>query len=143
MFRISYLISASLAGLLAAASAPALGQSATSAPPHLIVVKLVQKGGPMPYAFDPLQVTVQRGDTIRFLNDVAVMHNVHFKAHPSDAKIGTAAIGPYMTDRGQKYEVVIDSRFTDGTYSFVCDPHEAIGMHGTLTVKGNAGVVKK
>lgn len=135
MFRSSSLIGASLAGLLAVA-APASGQSAAPVP-HLVVVTLVQRPGAMPYAFDPLTVTVQRGDTVRFINGVAVMHNVHFKGHPRDAKLGSVAVGPYLTTKGQTYDVIIDDRFPDGKYEFVCDPHEMIGMHGTLTVRGS------
>lgn len=136
MFRSASLLCVSLASTLTFA-APASGQGA-AAPPHLVVVKLVQRPGAMPYAFDPLTITVQRGDTVRFINDVAVMHNVHFKGHPSGAKLGSVAVGPYLTTKGQTYDVIIDDRFPDGKYEFVCDPHEMIGMHGTLTVRGSA-----
>lgn len=42
------------------------------------------------------------------------------------------------TAKGQTYDVVIDARFTDGKYDFVCDPHEALGMHGILTIDERA-----
>ena len=51
------------------------------------------------------------------------------------AKLGAAATGPYLTAKGQTYDLVIDARFTEGRYEFVCEPHEAIGMKGTLVVK--------
>lgn len=92
----------------------------------------------MPYAFEPSNVAAQRGDTVRFVEDAGVMHNVHFKTHPRDSKLGGIATGPYLTAKGQTYDVIIDQRFTDGAYTFVCDPHELLGMHGTLTVQGNA-----
>jgi len=132
-----YMIAASLAGIFAL-STPALGQSAASAKPHTIVVKLVVKGGSMPYAFEPSNVAAQRGDTVRFVEEAGVMHNVHFKTYPRDSKLGSITTGPYLTAKGQTYDVIIDKRFTDGTYTFVCDPHELLGMHGTLTVDGNA-----
>jgi len=64
------------------------------------------------------------------------MHNVRFKTHPKGAKLGAAAIGRYLTSKGQTYTIVVDSRFGDGKYELVCEPHEAIGMHGFLTVRG-------
>ena len=92
----------------------------------------------MPYAFEPSTITAKRGNTIRFVEAASVMHNVHFKTHPRDAKIGGVTTGPYLTTEGQTYDIVIDKRFTDGVYTFVCDPHEMVGMRGTLTVHGSA-----
>jgi plastocyanin len=134
MSRTSYLLAASLVGLFVFA-APSFAQEGESHGPHAIVVKLVQRGGSMPFAFEPASVTAQHGDTVRFVEDAGVMHNVHFKTHPSGAKLGSITSGPYLTAKGQTYNVVIDARFTDGTYQFVCDPHDMLGMHGTLTVK--------
>jgi hypothetical protein len=33
----------------------------------------------------------------------------------------------------------MDQRFADGAYAFVCDPHEGVGMQGTLTVGALGG----
>lgn len=130
------LLTASMIGLATlSAAAFAQTQKSISQGPHTIVVKLVQKGGSMPYGFEPSNITAERGDTIRFVEDAGVMHNVHFKTHPNGAKLGSATSGPYLTNKGQTYDVVVDTRFTPGTYQFVCDPHEMIGMHGVLTVK--------
>ena len=124
------------------ASAPLVAgttQAQGSARPvgHLVVVKMVDRGGSTPYAFEPARVAVQPGDTLRFLEDAAVVHNVRFKDHPSAAHLGSAGTGPYLTAKGQTYDLVIDGRFASGTYTFVCDPHEAMGMRGTLTVGTN------
>ena len=108
--------------------------TAAVAGPHTITVKLVLVAGSKPFAFEPSAFTAQRGDTLRFVEAAAAMHNVHFKTHPRGAKLGDAAMSPYLTALGQSYSIVIDGRFTDGTYEIVCDPHEAIGMHAFLTV---------
>ena len=102
---------------------------------HVVVVKLVEKGGRVPYAFEPANVSVQHGDTLRFMEDAGAMHNVRFKTHPAGAKLGAASVGPYLTARGQTYDLVIDARFTDGRYEIVCDPHELLGMRGVVTVE--------
>lgn len=130
------LMTVSLAALLVL-SARANGQNAAAPGPHMLVVKLVEKGGAMPYAFEPAITVAQRGDTLRFIEAAGVMHNVHFTNQAPGAKLGAAATGPYLTTKGQTYDLVIDARFTEGRYEFVCEPHEAIGMKGTLVVKSD------
>lgn len=102
--------------------------------PHTIVVTLVQEGGPKPYAFKPSTFSAERGDTLRFVNGADMMHNVHFIAEARGSHLGAATMGPYLSTKGQVYSVVVDSRFTDGTYKLVCDPHAALGMTATLNV---------
>jgi plastocyanin len=43
--------------------------------------------------------------------------------------------GPYVTQKGQTYELRIDEHFPPGRYEFVCQPHQAFGMKGTLVVQ--------
>jgi plastocyanin len=133
MSRTPYLIAATLASLCLF-SARASGQGPSAEPGHVVVVKLVVKTGGSSFGFEPASVNVEHGDTLRFVEDAGVMHNVHFKSHPSGSRLGGAATGPYLTAKGQTYDLVIDARFTDGRYEFVCDPHEMLGMHGVLTV---------
>ena len=128
---------ACLAGLSTAAKAQGTTASAAApSTPHTIVVKLVEQPGPKPYAFEPATFTARQGDTLKFVQDASVMHNVHFKTEPKGAKLGGAAMSQYLTTKGQAYVLVVDSRFTDGTYEIVCDPHEMVGMHAFLTVTG-------
>ena len=134
MSRMKLLIPASLAAMLAL-STTANAQNAATRRPHTIVVKFVDKGGAIPYAFEPAKAIAQRGDTVRFIENSGVPHNVHFTKQAPGAKLGRAALGPYLTIKGETYDVVLDSRFADGTYEYVCDPHAAIGMKGTLVVK--------
>ncbi len=122
------------AAILAAAFAFAGTASAQAPAVHVVVVKLAEVGGAKPYAFQPATVTVQHGDTVRFIDGSDMMHNVHFTSEPKGAKLGNAESGPYLTAKGQVYSLVIDNRFTPGTYELVCDPHQSVGMHATLTV---------
>ena len=132
MSRSFYRIAASIASLCVV-PATAFGQSAAGAS-HIVVVKLVAKEAAAPYAFEPASVSVQHGDTLRFIEDAAAIHNVRFKTHPAGARLGAASVGPYLTTRGQSYDLVIDARFTDGRYEIVCDPHELLGMRGVINV---------
>jgi plastocyanin len=147
MSRIRFAVLGSLASVLASAT-PLLAQDAahsegTSAPAavsHTVVIKLVERPGAMPFAFEPASVTVHHGDTLRFVQLASTMHNVHFKATPKGARLGGAATSQYLTAKGQAYTLVVDSRFVDGTYEVVCDPHELIGMHAFIAVIGGTDV---
>ena len=141
MSRTHFLLTTACLSIGVAIAMPAGAQSAaTGAPvPHVILVKLVDRSGALPFAFEPANFTAQRGDTLRFVQASAQMHNVHFKTEPKGAKLGGAATSPYLTAKGQSDTVVVDSRFSDGKYEIVCDPHDALGMHGFLTVLGSAG----
>lgn len=133
MSRSSQILITTLAAVVFVAPV-ARSQSTAHAAPHMIVVKLVERGGSVPYAFEPANIEAQRGDTIRFLQAADAPHDVRFTKEPSGAKLGSATTGPYLVARGDKYDLIIDARFTDGVYNFVCDPHEMIGMRGSLTV---------
>jgi plastocyanin len=141
MFRTKILTIASFA-TVAVLAAPAHAQTAAQlarTTPHLIVIKLTETpGAKMPFAFEPATFTAERGDTLQFVQFANTMHNVHFKTEPKGVKLGNDAISPYLTNKGEKYNVVVDSRFADGKYEIVCDPHEMIGMHAFLTVDGSA-----
>lgn len=113
---------------------------------HTIIVKLVDRPDQTPrYGFVPAAFTAERGDTVEFVQAANVMHNVHFLRHPLGANLGRAAVSRYLSAKGQTYDVVIDSRFADGTYEIVCDPHSMMGMHAVLTVDepGTAGSTRR
>ncbi len=128
-----------LAGMAAVPLAGLGAQQAAPVKPHTIEIRLIEQPGAIPFAFEPATFAAERGDTLRFVQAAATMHNVHFKTVPAGAHLGSALSGPYLTTKGQTYIVVVDKRFVDGKYELVCDPHEMIGMHATLTVAGTAG----
>ncbi len=140
MFRAGLLSAGWFAAALAL-GVPAMAQTTTQlgrTKPHLLVIKLVEvPGSKMPFAFEPATFTAERGDTLQFVQFANTMHDVHFKTEPKGARLGAAATSPYLSNMGEKYTVTVDSRFGDGTYEIVCDPHEMIGMHAFLTVKGS------
>lgn len=118
--------------LAVGSSTVASAQATKASGPHVIIVKMVEHGSG--FAFDPSTITAQPGDTVRFVQASAQPHNVSFRKVPSGAKLGAAKVGPYVMASGESYDLVIDGRFVDGTYTFACDPHEPVGMTGTLIV---------
>lgn len=105
----------------------------TNTEPQTVVVRLVDKSS-AEWRFEPSHVTVRPGDTIQWVLEDMVPHNVEFKKTPDGADLGDAKMGPFLMSKGQTYELVIDERFTVGAYNYVCTPHEAMGMKGSITV---------
>lgn len=110
----------------AAAAAPAVEPTGT-----VIEVKMVTDGEGN--YFEPAEITAQRGDVLRFVL-VSGVHNVSFPADRNPGKAGLPEAGPYLQLPGQTYDYTVG--LNAGEYEFVCDPHAALGMIGTLTVEG-------
>lgn len=107
-----------------------------SAPGRVIEVRMKDDGGK--FYFSPENIEVKRGDKVRFILDGSMPHNVEFvrNSAPSSADLGNLWVGPYLTARGETYDVDIDGRFLDGSYDYICSPHAALGMTGKIEVKG-------
>jgi plastocyanin len=139
MVRTSQLIG--VIGVLGVAPlASVAAQTSGVLPAHVVVVQLVMRNDPsVPFAFEPNVVQVQRGDTIRFAEAANAVHNVRFIKQAPGAKLGAAVVGPFLSKVGETYSLVIDGRFADGKYEYVCDPHQMLGMKGTLVVSERQG----
>lgn len=114
-----------------------LSQIRAQSAPQVRLVKMVAKPGGH-FAFEPAAITAQHGDTVRFVQASTAPHNVHFVKTPKGAHFGKAMSGPYVIGAAGTYNIVIDAKFVDGTYEFVCDPHESVGMRGSMTVGPSA-----
>jgi plastocyanin len=76
--------------------------------------------------FDPAEITINAGDTVRFVNEALPPHNVIVK-EASDLSHEELAFAA-----GDSFEIT----FPDpGDYSYVCGPHEGAGMTGVVHVK--------
>jgi plastocyanin len=98
-----------------------------------VIVKTVEVSATS-YKFEPAEVTVGLGDTVRFVQTSAMPHNVEFTKTPKGSKLGATKMGPYLAAPNQTYDVVIDTRFTSGQYKYICTPHVSMGMKGTISV---------
>ena len=103
--------------------------------PRTYVVAMVERGQ-YGIAFEPQRTRARSGDTVRFVQQGALPHNVLFRSVPAGARLGNAAESRLLTKLGETYDLVLDARFPPGKYLFVCVPHETLGMAGLLYVDG-------
>lgn len=76
--------------------------------------------------FDPSEITINAGDTVRFVNDALPPHNVIVKDHPEFSHEGLAFAS------GESFEITFPEA---GDFTFVCGPHEGAGMTGVIHVQ--------
>lgn len=88
------------------------------------------------FAFEPADITVQRGDVVKWIHagKLGQPHNVEFREGGL-----TGLMGPMLLSEGDTYELTIDERFLAGPNPYLCTPHEAMGMKGTVTVAESEG----
>ena len=121
-------------GVVALRPAPRVG---------LHVVQMTSRGaGPR---FEPAEISLRAGDTIRFINRRGGPHNVQFFIDSVaagarsllDSAIGETRIGPLavrlLWDAEESYTLVVPD-LEPGRYPFVCAPHFTAGMTGALIV---------
>lgn len=102
--------------------------SPASAAEHIVNV-LSGKGSEM--RFEPKALTIQRGDTVTWINQSAVYHNV--RALKKDIPDGATQLkSPGLRKEGDQWSYTFDIK---GHYSYFCVPHRAMGMTGTVTVE--------
>jgi plastocyanin len=129
--------------LLAAASlALAAASGRRSAGPQLLEVRMADG------RFAPAVFSAHRGDTVRFRNGAGGPHNVQFFADsipPAsgtllDAAMPEEKISPLsshlLLEEDEVYQFVVPA-LPPGRYPFVCLPHFAMGMKGTLLVEAS------
>lgn len=120
----------------AVVATPAADASAPAAPAgqgQVHEVKMVTTQGGASGVFEPAEITVKKGDIIRFINDGGAPHNAAFAAadNPSGAALPPAT--PYLTQAGQTADMQIT--MDPGSYTYQCDPHAMMGMKGKVTVQ--------
>jgi plastocyanin len=119
----------------AAAAQPATGQTHT--------VRMV--GDAQGYRFEPANITIKRGDAVKWVMVSGGPHNVQFEADklPAGAATQLAAnmpnqasplSSPMLMNPNEDYTVSF-AGVPAGNYPYVCIPHLAMNMKGTVTVQ--------
>lgn len=88
--------------------------------------------------FEPASVTIDSGETIKFVNDSALLHTV--TADPAKARNPDSTSLPEGAVTFDSGNLAAGEHFsytftTPGTYQYFCIPHEAAGMTGTIVVR--------
>ncbi|MFS8907604.1 plastocyanin [Synechococcus sp. OH2] len=87
--------------------------------------------------FDPPSLTINQGDTVRWVNNKVYPHNVVFDKVPG----GDAALAAKLSHKAllTAPNEVVESAFVDvppGEYTYYCTPHRGAGMVGKIIVNG-------
>lgn len=117
-------------GMTPAESTAAVPDPAAAGQVHTVKMVTTQNGASG--VFEPAQLNVKKGDTVRFVADGAAPHNVNFQTPDNAGKPGLPGPSPYLTAAGQTYDLKVD--MDPGSYKYQCDPHAAMGMVAALTV---------
>lgn len=137
------LIALLVAALAAPAAALALRAQAEAPPPETHEVKMYMEGANA--RFEPANITVQRGDRIRFVTVNGGPHNVWFDPAkvPDAAEAALSAgmpnqmaplAGPFVIEAGGSYTVSF-AGVPAGRYEVLCMPHMGMNMKGVVTVQ--------
>lgn len=76
------------------------------------------------FVFDPAEVTISPGTTVRWINETAVLHTVTPRDHDEWERVE-------LDESGETFEHTFE---TTGTFDYFCEPHEST-MQGTITVQ--------
>ena len=95
------------------------------------------------YRFEPADVTVKAGDGVRWTMVSGQPHNVQFQNVAADAKGQLSAnmpnqltdlSSPLLLNANEKYEISF-AGVKAGKYDYICTPHMANNMKGSVTVQ--------
>ncbi|MEO8560445.1 MAG: plastocyanin/azurin family copper-binding protein [bacterium] len=140
--------STSAAGTMGAApatSAPAASGAATAAPATGATKEVKMIGDATGYKFEPANITVKEGDAIKFIMVSGGPHDVTFQnvtnaaakaqldANMPGAKLGELT-GPMLMAPNETY-VISFAKVPPGKYDYICTPHAAMNMKGSVTVQ--------
>lgn len=135
-----------------AASQPSAGGASTATPAGATgamapvtgtwhEVKMV--GDEKGYRFEPTDLTIKAGDGVRWTMVSGGPHNVAFQNVAGAARTQLAAnmpnqisdlSSPMLLNPNEKYEVSF-AKVPAGKYDYICTPHIATNMRGSVTVQ--------
>jgi plastocyanin len=128
----------------AAAPTPTPDAAATPAGGTGTVHTVNMLGDASGYKFEPANLTIKPGDTVKWVMVSGGPHNVAFDA----AKVAAAKAqlmaampnqmaeltSPMLTQPNEVYQATF-ANVPAGSYEYVCQPHAAMNMKGTITVQ--------
>ena len=128
----------------ATGAAPAAGAIA-AAPATGKTWEVKMTGDATGYKFEPATLTIKQGDAVKYIMTSGGPHNVTFQnvtdaaakaqldANMAGAKMGEL-MSPMLMAPNEGY-VVSFAKVPAGKYDFICTPHAAMNMKGSVTVQ--------
>lgn len=127
-----------------AATTPAAGAVA-AAPATGTTHEVKMIGDATGYKFEPAELTIKQGDAVKFIMTSGGPHNVAFQNVTDaaakaqlDANMPGQHMGelssPMVMQPNEAY-IVSFGKVPAGKYDFVCTPHSAMNMKGSITVQ--------
>ena len=118
---------------------PAGAPAAVTGATHEVKMLGDEKG----YRYEPVDLTIKAGDGVTWTMVSGQPHNVVFQNVPADAKAQLSAnmpnqlteLGsPMLLNANEKYSVSF-AGVKPGKYDYMCQPHLANNMRGSITVQ--------
>lgn len=123
-----------------ATAAPAA--SGTAAPITGTTHEVKMIGDDKGYRFEPQNLTIRAGDGVKWVMVSTPPHNVAFQNVTDPAKAQLGANMPNATDLSSPMLMNPNETYTvsfagvpGGKYDYICTPHLAMGMTGSITVQ--------
>lgn len=106
----------------------ALAPRAAQAEEH--IVQIISDLDSMRFTFEPRIVIIKPGDTVTWVNQEAIDHNI--VTYPDGFPAGATGFeSPYLAEKGERWS----HTFTlGGSYEYHCIPHLLMGMHASVIV---------
>lgn len=131
------------------AAAPAAGAGTTAAPAGTAMAvtgtthEVKMLGDEKGYRYEPAALTVKQGDGVSWTMVSGPPHNVVFENVAADAKAQLSANMPnQLTELGSPMMLNANEKYTvsfagvkPGKYDYMCQPHLANNMRGSITVQ--------
>ena len=76
--------------------------------------------------FEPSEITISAGESVKFVNNMLPPHNVVVEDHPELSHEALAMLP------GEDFEITFPDA---GDYTYWCGPHKGAGMIGTVHVQ--------
>lgn len=126
-----------------AGGTPAATTAGTPAPVTGTVHTVQMLGDEKGYRYEPVDLTVKVGDGVKWVMVSGAPHNVQFENVPADAKAQLSAnmpnqltdlSSPLLLNTNEEYQMSF-AGVKPGKYNYICTPHLANNMRGSITVQ--------
>jgi plastocyanin len=85
--------------------------------------------------FEPSILTIQAGDTVKWINNKLAPHNTVFAKDRAPKLAIAFSHKDLVFSSGESYETTFPNDTPAGEYDYYCEPHRGAGMMGKIIVR--------